>query len=452
MRKPVVLVVQEDEAVRLTLRGVAAAQGCEVLEAPYRLAAGLARAQRVGLVIVGSRPGGTWDELDLIRELRAWSPRLPIILLTQNSSEALAIAALRERVDDYLKLPVSRVDLAASFRRCLPDAAPGRLRAATPADSDGEGWMVSGSPAMRQIRAYIDKVAATDTNVLVTGETGTGKELVARLIHRHSARRGQPFVSINCAAIPETLVESELFGYERGAFTGATMQKEGKLKLADRGTVYLDEIGDMGLYAQAKILRALESREVQRLGGRDSVGLDVRIVAATNQDLEGLIRQGRFRKDLYFRLNVACIHLPPLRERKDDIPVLVDRYVGELNHRFGKEVEGLADEVLEHFLRYEWPGNVRELRNILEASFISVSSPRISVDDLPEPFRAQVAPGPSRRDERARLLDALSSTNWNKSKAALMLRWSRMTVYRKMAKYRLSMRAPASPEEPATTG
>jgi transcriptional regulator with PAS, ATPase and Fis domain len=291
---------------------------------------------------------------------------------------------------------------------------------------------------MREIKTYIDKVATTDSNVLITGETGTGKELVADLIHRKSVREQGPFVSINCAAIPDNLLESELFGYERGAFTGAHALKEGQLKLADGGTAFFDEIGDMSPYAQAKILRVIESKTIYRLGGKRRIPLNIRVIAATNQDLDQLLAQDKFRKDLYFRVNVARIHLPPLRERPEDILPLCHYYLCQLNHRFGRRVEGFTDDALAYLMRHDWPGNVRELKNLLEATFVNGPSRQISFMDLPEQFRKRFSDAEtSPQDERERLLSALLSTNWNISKAAQRLRWSRMTLYRKLGKYHI---------------
>jgi DNA-binding NtrC family response regulator len=298
--------------------------------------------------------------------------------------------------------------------------------------------MIGESMPIRAIKAYIGKVAATDSHVLITGETGTGKELVADLIHRNSLRASMPFVWVNCAAIPDSLFESELFGYERGAFTGAHTRKEGQLKLGEGGTVFLDEIGDMSPYAQAKILRAVESKAVYRLGGKHSIPLNVRLVAATNQDLELLVAQEKFRKDLYFRLNVARIHLPPLRQRKEDIIPLCAYYICTFNQRFGRQVEGFTPDALSCMLEHEWPGNVRELKNLLEAAFVNVPGRTISLRDLPEPFcRGAEDTTPLPQNERERLLAALLSTNWNVSKAAQQLHWSRMTLYRKMTKYHI---------------
>ena len=299
--------------------------------------------------------------------------------------------------------------------------------------------MVGDSPPMRAIARQIQRLAPTDSNVLITGGTGTGKELVAELLHRNSRRREGPLVCINCAAIPESLLESELFGFDRGAFTGAQAAYDGKLRLAHGGTLFFDEIGDMSLSAQAKILRVVEAKEVHRLGGTRRIALDVRIVAATNHDLEALVAQERFRRDLYFRLNVASVHLPPLRERTQDVPGLLQHYLGPLNRRLGTRITGFAPDALECLLRHAWPGNVRELKNLVEAVALSAPSGVITRADLPAAFRRRADEGvEAGTHERDRLLSALVSTNWNKSRAAQELHWARMTVYRKMAKYHIT--------------
>ncbi len=292
--------------------------------------------------------------------------------------------------------------------------------------------LVAGDDSIRAVLDYARKVAATECTTLLTGETGTGKEAVAEFIHAHSARRARPFVSINCAALPEGLFESELFGFERGAFTGAVRAYPGKLKLAQGGTVLLDEIGELPLPAQAKLLRAIEAREVSRLGGRQSEPIDVRFVAATNQDLESLVAQQRFRADLFFRLNVARIHLPPLRQRPRDIPALFAHYW----RAFAPEhaARPLADSALACLLRYHWPGNVRELRNVVEALLIDPPTGPIESRHLPATLTGAVEPSAD-GDERQRILAALFATRWNKCRAAQELHWSRMTLYRKMSKY-----------------
>ena len=300
--------------------------------------------------------------------------------------------------------------------------------------------MVGESPPMQAIQAYIRKVALTDSHVLITGETGTGKELVAEQIHQHSPRARQPFICLNCAAVPDSLFESELFGYERGAFTGASTLTRGAFERADGGTLFLDEIGDMSPYAQAKILRTVEDKAIHRLGGQRSISLNIRVIAATNQNLERLVTAGQFRPDLYFRLNVASIHLPPLRDRTADLWPLCKHYIQALNRRWEREVEGFTPDVFEALLRYEWPGNVRELKNLIEAIFITVASRTIGFTDLPEAFGRRLRDVEGRSlTERDRLLAALVSTQWNKSQAAQQLHWSRMTLYRKLQHYHLTV-------------
>jgi two-component system response regulator HydG/two-component system response regulator AtoC len=323
----------------------------------------------------------------------------------------------------------------------MTDPLPPSVASPLPDDT-----LVGASRAMREVKQYLPKVAAADCNVLITGETGTGKERVAAWIHRHSRRAARPLVSINCAAIPDGLLESELFGFERGAFTGAHTAYAGKLRQAEGGTLFFDEIGDMSPSAQAKILRAIEAKEVCQLGGRRNVPIDVRIVAATNQDLETMVANQRFRKDLYYRLDVAHIHLPPLRERAEDIPLIFEHCLAEMNVRSGRHVGAPSREALTCLLTHAWPGNVRELRNLLEAIFISPPEGGISLDDLPPRFRAHLGDsGRENNSECERLLAALFAVDWNKSKAAAALHWSRMTLYRKMAKYHIERGA--TPQE-----
>lgn len=303
---------------------------------------------------------------------------------------------------------------------------------------DGLLAVIGESPTIRDIKAAVERVAVTDSTVLITGETGTGKELVATAIHHHSRRQHKPFIDINCAAIPDSLLESELFGYERGAFTGAYVAYEGKLRHANGGTIFFDEIGEMSPYAQAKMLRAFESRHVQSLGARKTYPIDVRVVAATNQNLEQSVADGRFRKDLYYRLDVTRIHLPALREHPEDIPALCTHYIQQHNREFGRTVQGFTDETLDCFRRYDWPGNVRELKNLIEALFVHCSGQQLSLSELPAPFHRCFTSNEQMVDaERGQILASLLATKWNKSQAAQKLHLSRVTLYRKMWKYRI---------------
>jgi DNA-binding NtrC family response regulator len=370
---------------------------------------------------------------DLVADVRRACPSAPVILLTANGSEDVAVAALRLGVQDYLQLPLSVAALSQALERCLRNGrcGTGRLDPPTAAPADP---MVGSSAELCKIKSYMSRAAASDCTVLITGETGTGKELAAEFIHGHSARRNKPFVCVNCAAIPDLLFESELFGHTRGAFTGADELSDGLLASADGGTVLLDEVGDMSLSAQAKILRVLEQKEVCRVGGTQRRKVDVRFVAATNQDLETMSNRGTFRKDLFYRLNVARIELPPLRERREDIPLLVDHYQRHL--RGNTEI---SEECLHRLLQYDWPGNIRELKNVVESLFLVDAPNGIRFEHLPQRLRESFDRGGELLpDERERLVEALCSTHWNKSRAAEKLHWSRMTLYRKMAKYCIS--------------
>ena len=304
------------------------------------------------------------------------------------------------------------------------------------------------SESVRNLIDVVKKVAATDSTVLITGESGTGKSLIAKAIHFLSNRRDKPFVTINCAAIPETLLEAELFGYERGAFTGAHTSKKGKFELADGGTVFLDEIGDMPLYLQAKILRVIQDKEVEHLGGEKVIKVDVRIIAATNRDLEALVREGKFREDLYYRLNVIPIHVPPLRERKEDIPILVDHFLERFNEKYGKNVR-IAPEAMEPLVEYDWPGNIRELENTIERIVVMHEGTVRSVDLPPHilAFRRRGSlgsisnlPEKIQATEREKIIEALERTGYVKSRAAKILGYTLRQLDYRIKKYGIEIK------------
>jgi transcriptional regulator with PAS, ATPase and Fis domain len=313
------------------------------------------------------------------------------------------------------------------------------------------------SVAIRAVEAQLGRIAATDSSVLITGETGTGKELVAAAIHERSRRCKRPFLVVNCAAIPNELIESELFGHERGAYTGAVGAFPGKFKLADGGSLFLDELAEMSDHAQAKLLRAIETRTVWRVGGTCGVPIDVRFIAATNREVDGASGTSFLRSDLYYRLSVVRLHMPPLREIGDDIPLLLNAFVGEYNARFERAVAGFAPEVEWLCSAYDWPGNIRELRNFVEATFVFSPANRFALAELPPPWRArQGTTGELRSSDRTRLLAALAQARGNKTRAARDLQCSRMTLYRKLQKYQLDRARSAGPpksrsETPAAT-
>ncbi len=299
--------------------------------------------------------------------------------------------------------------------------------------------MIGQSRVMQELKAYLMRVARTRSTVLITGETGTGKEMAAMMVHRHSPRAAKPFICLNCAALPESLLESELFGHKKGTFTGAVADRKGIFEMAAGGTLFLDEIGDMSLMSQAKVLRSIETKKVYPLGGCAAVHTDVRLVAATNQDLEALVDAGAFRMDLYYRLNVARVRLPPLRERKEDIPPLVDSAIQRLNGQFGSRIGGISSEAMTALLLHPWPGNIRELNNIMESSFIHCRSKRIEFSDIPRDFTKRLAfVDDSTTPERDKLLTVLAASNWNKTAAARKLNWSRMRLYRALKRNNLA--------------
>lgn len=425
MRKPVVRVISEAIDVRgrllLLLREMEDVQASEV---------GIP-----DLVCIGCDRQLSLRDLQRARK-SSYGIKVPIVLVAWNGSEELAITALRYGIDDYIRGVNARAELPRlllSLSQVHPQASIASCE-----------LLVGESAFIRGARDYIHRVAQTSSNVLVTGETGTGKDLVAKLIHRNSSRADKALVCINCAAIPDALLESELFGAERGAYTGAEATHDGELKAADGGTAFLDEIGDMSPYAQAKILRVIETHEVHRLGGGRSQHVDFRVVAATNRNLEVLSQEGQFRRDLFFRLNVARIHLPPLRDRPEDLLPLAHHFREEFNRSFGRKTQGFTPRSEQAIVNYSWPGNVRELRNLIEASFITLDPDSEEVD-MPNFFCSAVEgenlPDPSEVD---RILRALSESGWNKSKAADLLNWSRMTLYRKMDRYGIAAENPST--------
>lgn len=307
------------------------------------------------------------------------------------------------------------------------------------AGGDLRDGLYGSSAVMLELKDYVAKVARSDATVLLTGETGTGKERVANAVHGLGPRSGQPFVAVNCAALPEALIESELFGHRRGAFTGALGDFPGRFVEADGGTIFLDEVGELAPASQAKLLRVLEEREVTPVGSTQRRKVDVRVVAATNEELEDLVARRAFRADLFYRLNVVRIEMPALRDHPEDIGPIVEHFIDQHNRRRALRVGRPDRELMHQLQRYDWPGNVRELRNMVEAMFVDPPEDRpVHVDDLPPNFRRlfadQMRPG---ADERERLVEVLRDTNWNKVAAAQKMNWSRMTLYRKLAKYDL---------------
>jgi DNA-binding NtrC family response regulator len=431
MRIPRLLVVASDQALRHSLLSLAGSIPYQLVESPPSTLSRFFEGAHPALVVIGPAVSQHAEALRVSRVVRQWAPLLPIIIVTGHGSEEFAVESMRAGINDYFRVPIDTDALRAAVLRLMlagaaaPPMPVGRM----------DTVMVGTSAEAERIRVAIASIASSDCNVLITGETGTGKELAAELVHTQSRRARQPFVSINCAAIPESLLESELFGYERGAFTGATASSAGRLSAAHRGTALLDEVGDLSPASQAKVLRLVEDKELSRLGSTRTARIDARIVAATNQPLEARVAEGRFRSDLYFRLNVARVHLAPLRERQEDIPQLVMHYLRALRATVGGVVESMTAEAMAVLTAYRWPGNIRELKNTVERMLMCGRSRQIDAEELPEEFQAA---GEARRRsferERSVLFAALASANGNKSEAARALQCSRMTLYRRLAK------------------
>ena len=324
---------------------------------------------RYDLLLVDVQMPGV-NGLDLLERLRGAGNDIPVIMITAHGTSSIAIRAMQMGAYDYLQKPFDINEVSLIVRRLFEhQELASRVRSLEERQELRER-MIGRSPAMREIYKTIGRVAASDASVLISGETGTGKELAANLIHQNSARRNGPLIKVNCAALPETLIESELFGHEKGAFTGAVAQRKGRFELANKGTIFLDEVGEITLPVQKKLLRVLQEGEIERVGGSTVIKVDVRVLAATNRDLLQEVEQGRFREDLYYRLNVINIHMPPLRERKSDIPILVEHFLDKYRYRPGAPPTKISEEALERLQAYDWPGNVRQLENEIERAVV----------------------------------------------------------------------------------
>jgi len=442
-----ILIVDDEPAIQASLRGVLEDEG-------YRVSA-VGSGADAHRFFADEAPDLTFldiwmegaDGLETLAEIKRLRPDAVVVMISGHGTIETAVKATRLGAWDFIEKPLALEKTLVTAARALEHARLARENAALRESLGQRAEILGESVPVRRLREQIATAAPTSGRVLIHGENGSGKELVARAIHAGSARHAGPFVEVNCAAIPEELIESELFGHEKGAFTGAHARRRGKFELADGGTLFLDEIGDMSLKTQAKVLRALEERAFERVGGKDTIRVDVRVIAASNRDLEGLIRAGRFRDDLYYRLNVIPIEVPPLRERRDDVPALVDHFVALFCAENGKRPKTLSGEALAYFLAYDWPGNVRELRNMLERLVIMAPGDVIDADDLPAPLRpkdtlpagAEPRERPLReaRDnfERAYILAELRANDWNMTRTAERLGIERSHLYRKIKAY-----------------
>jgi two-component system response regulator AtoC len=458
-----VLVIDDEANLRKVLAALLRRDGYDVTVAEDG-EMGIAEFQKNGADavitdLVMPKVGG----MEVLKAVNGSDPEVPVIIITAHGTVDSAVEAIKLGAFDYVTKPFDQVELSHVLAKAVRTHEGARHNAR--GEPRGRPALVGESTAMQDVLRIIDKVADTPSTVLITGESGTGKELIATALHQGSSRRDKPFIRINCAAIPKDLMESELFGYERGAFTGAVTSKPGRFELADGGTLFLDEIAEIPVEMQVKLLRALQESEFERVGGIKTTHVDVRLIAATNRDLSVEIETGRFRKDLYYRLAVVPISLPPLRERPSDIPTLVRHFIDKYNRRLNKRIEGMTDEALALVQGYAWPGNIRELENLIERTLLFADGPRIDVADLPPLLRSPglltplPGPGPllppaagetglkdivrqrAAELEKDLIARALEETGGNVTRAAKLLQISRKSLQTKMKEFALRVDA-----------
>jgi two-component system nitrogen regulation response regulator NtrX len=447
-----ILIVDDEPAIQKALRDVLEDEGYRVRAVGSGADALKAVADETPDLVFLDIWMPRMDGLETLAELRRLRPEAPVVMISGHGTIETAVKATRLGAYDFVEKPLSLEKTLVTVARALEHGRLARENAVLRARLDPRAEIIGDSPPMRALREQIATAAPSNGRVLIHGENGSGKELVARAVHALSARSQQPFVEVNCAAIPEELIESELFGHERGAFTHAVARRRGKFELADGGTLFLDEIGDMSLKTQAKVLRVLEEQAFERVGGRETLRVDVRVIAASNRDLPSLIAQGAFREDLFYRLNVIPIDVPPLRARKEDVPALVEHFIRVFCAENGKRLKTVAPAALTYFMTYDWPGNVRELRNMVERLVIMVPGDAIGVEELPPPLRARepaaggaAVAGDDRtlreaREgfERAFILSVLRAQDWNMTRAAERLGIERSHLYRKIRAYNIA--------------
>ena len=393
------------------------------------------------LVLLDLKLPGRIDGLEVLKRIHHQNPETLVIILTGYGEVKSAVKTMKLDAYDYLAKPINNEELLLTIKRALQTQELKEKVVNLELRLEGKirQPLVGNSPPMQKIHKLIGQVSVYNTPVLLEGETGTGKELVAHLIHQNSPRRDESFVVVDCASLPESLVESELFGHEKGAFTGADIRKSGRFELAEKGTLFLDEIGNLSPSTQAKLLRVLEQKEIQHLGGKKPIKIDVRLIAATNQNLRESVKKGSFRRDLYHRLNTFVITLPPLREKREDILLLSKYFLNEFNKKLGKRIKNFSPEAIEMFSEYSWPGNVRELKNSIEHGII-LADKIILPKDLPVFLRREkrIEGKNLKEKEKEVIKKILIETNWKIGKSAEILGISRKTLYNKIKKYNLS--------------
>jgi two-component system response regulator AtoC len=393
--KPRIVLADDELNLRKVLGAILQRDGYQVLEAADGEQA-LSLVDNSVAALITDLKMPRLDGMGLLRKVTVDFPEVPVIMITAHGSVDSAVEAVKLGAFDYIEKPFEQSQIRQVVEKAIKQHEVDRRAPRRDLAKSGSGryGLVGRSPLLEQVFGVVEKVADTPSTVLITGESGTGKELVARALHAGSSRKDGPFIKINCAAIPKTLVESELFGYEKGAFTGAVGSKPGRFELADQGTLFLDEVGEIPVEMQVKLLRVLQESEFERVGGIKTIKVDVRLVTATNRDLQKEVGNGNFREDLFYRLNVVPIHLPPLRERKGDIPLLVEHFVSKFNERLKKSFVRVEDDALERLMLHPWPGNIRELENVLERTMLFTEGPSIRARDLPPELLPPALPPP----------------------------------------------------------
>jgi two-component system nitrogen regulation response regulator NtrX len=466
LSKPRILVIDDEAAIRDSLKMILEYEDYQFVGAVSGQD-GLAAVQRErpdAVLLDIKMPG--MDGMEVLRKLHALDESLPVIMISGHGSTATTVEAIKSGAVDYFEKPLSTERVIVTLRNVLKQSELTAENRDLKLAMESRYEIVGQSPALRAVLESVQRAAPTNATVMLLGESGVGKELVARTIHRNSPRAGQRFVQVNCAAIPEELIESELFGHEKGSFTGATEKQVGKFEQADRGTIFLDEVGDMSQKTQAKVLRVLQEQEVERLGSARTIKVDVRVIAATNKNLEEAIERGEFREDLYFRLNVIPIVVPPLRDRREDIPRLVQHFAKRTADEHNLKPKRFETAAMDALQRYRWRGNIRELRNTVERLMIMTPADAVRVEDLPSDIRSgessavrppaaspepaaaaggpradtQPAGGGTLREfkdaaERAYLVQKLRENNWNISKTAEIIDTPRSNLYKKLEQY-----------------
>ncbi len=457
MSKARILIVDDEESTRELFAELLQRWGYDVDQTADGHGALKIAAETHPDVIISDLVMPKLDGLALVRALREEQPDTPVVIITGKGTIDAAVEAVREGVFDFVEKPLDPARLKVILQRALEKKETLHemqvLRRRLGQVDSGVG-LVGNSPPMRRAMELVEKVAPSKASVVITGQSGTGKEMVARAIHQLSPRRDKPFIAINCSAIPASLIESEMFGHERGAFTGADQRRLGAWELADGGTLFLDEVGEIPIELQAKFLRVLEEERLRRLGGKSEIMVDVRVISATNRDLKEEIKAGRFREDLYFRLNVFHINLAPLKERREDIPVLVQHFIDKFAREGGKKLQGVSPQAMKLLCDYAWPGNIRELRNTLERAVILCGSGTIEAEHLPSELAAGGGESaylklpyglPLREIEKEYILATLTRLQNNKARTAQALGISEKTLYNKL--YRYAGRTPRKDED-----